>query len=100
MTGEWSYGHGGGLVPPVRLSNPSPMGYPGGVVFTPPPIFAFPSPPESKKGEGKKKAQQEEKEKNEENKREAYWEEMYDKDGIKFWKHTITNKTTYRDPYF
>lgn len=69
------------------------MGYPGGVVFTPPTMFALPSPPESKKAQQKK-------EKKEEKKREAYWEELYDKDGVRYWQHTVTKKTTYRDPYF
>ncbi|CAM9164723.1 unnamed protein product [Ectocarpus sp. 6 AP-2014] len=57
-TGEWHFGYGGGFVPPVGTVNPSPMGYPGGPVFTPSPVpggTLFPvavAAPPGKEGEG------------------------------------------------
>ncbi len=94
MTGEVS----GGLVSPVSTINPSPIGYPGGMVFTPSPVPAGFAPAPTYVVAPPLNGKKEKKEKKE-GKREAYWEEVYDKDGDKFWKHTITKKTTYRDPY-
>lgn len=96
MTGEVS----GGLVSPVSTINPSPMGFPGAVftpspvppAFTPAPAFVVAAPLNGKKNKKK--------EKKEEKGREAFWEEKFDKDGVKYWKHTVTKKITYRDPYF
>jgi len=71
-----------------------------GAVFTPSPVQpAFASAPAfvvapPLKGKKEKKKKGEEKEK------EAFWEEKYDKDGVKFWKHTVTKKKTYMDPYY
>ena len=91
MTGDIS----GGLVSPVSTINPTPIGYPGAVfapspvptVFAPSPAFVV-APPMNEKKEEKK----------EEGNKEAYWEEKYDGDGVRYWKHTITKKTTYSDP--
>eukprot|EP00903_Cladosiphon_okamuranus_P008947 g8562.t1 len=88
-TGEWSYGGvGGSLVSPVTTINPSPIGYPG-TVFTPSPVFAVapPAKKEKKKDDDKKKGK-------------GWWESMYDDDGDRYWEHTVTKKTTYKDPYF
>lgn len=93
MTGEWSYGVGGGLVSPVLAVNPSPvLAYPG-VVFTPSPVFAPPPPPPAKKKDEKKK---------DETKKEGkgWWEAVYDDHDNRYWEHTVTKKTTYKDPYF
>ncbi|CAM9686648.1 unnamed protein product [Ectocarpus sp. 13 AM-2016] len=92
-TGEWHFGYGGGFVPPVGTVNPSPMGYPGGPVFTPSPVpggTLFPvavAAPPAKKKEKKEKGK-------------GWWETMYNEDGDKYWEHTVTKKTTYKDPYY
>lgn len=85
MSGEWSYGVGGGLVSPVTI-NPSPIGYPG-AVFTPSPVIAVAPPKKEKKKDDDKK------------KGKGWWEQFYDDDGDRYWKHTVTKKTTYKDPY-
>ncbi len=94
MTGEWSYPYGGGLVSPISTVIPSPIGYPGTMftpspvptVFTPSPAFVIAPPVKGKK------------EKKEQGK--GFWDEEYDKDGGRFWRHTATKKTTYSDPYY
>lgn len=98
MTGEWSYGIGGGLVSPAVAVNPSPIiGYPGAAVFPPSPIFAAPQlAPAKKKDETKKDDKKDDKKKL----GRGWWETMYDDHGNRYWKHTVSEKTTYRDPYY
>lgn len=79
------------------------MGF-SGVVFTPSPMFALPSPPVMEKGD-KKKEKEQKKEKDqdqdqERKKEKGWWEAMYDKDGVRYWQHTVTKKTSYKDPYY
>ncbi|CAM9164646.1 unnamed protein product [Ectocarpus sp. 6 AP-2014] len=98
ITGEWTYGHGGGLVSPVGTVNPSPMGYPGGPVFTPSPVpggalYPFAVAPPAKKKDDDEKDEKKEKGK-------GWWETKYDEDGDRYWEHTVTKKTTYKDPYY
>ncbi|CAM9349098.1 unnamed protein product, partial [Hapterophycus canaliculatus] len=82
-TGETSYAFGGALVSPVGTVNPSPMVYPGGAaVFTPSPVYPV-APAKKKKEKGR-----------------GWWETKYDDDGDRYWEHTNTKKTTYKDPYF
>eukprot|EP00903_Cladosiphon_okamuranus_P008944 g8559.t1 len=54
---------------------------PAPVVMYPPP----PPPPEEKKEEKSDK--------------KGYWKEVFSEDGEKHWRHTGTNKKTYKDPY-
>lgn len=90
-TGEWSYGGvGGSLVSPVTTITPSPIGYTG-AMFTPSPVFAPPPPPPP----AEKKPKDDDKKKG-----KGWWETMYDDDGDRYWEHTVTKKTTYKDPYF
>lgn len=102
MTGEWTYGvGGGGLVSPVLAVNPSPVvGYPGAAVFTPSPIFAVPPPlpPAKKKNENKKEVKKDANQK--EGKGKGWWEVVFDDRGNRYWEHTVTKKTTYKDPYY
>lgn len=102
MTGEWSYGVGGGLVSPVAVVNPSPIvGYPAAAVFSPSPIFAPPPPPPvNTKGKNEKKEGQKEGEKEGKKEGRGWWETKYDDDGVRFWENTVTKKTTYKDPYY
>ncbi|CAM9601734.1 unnamed protein product [Ectocarpus fasciculatus] len=100
ITGEWTYGYGAGLVSPVGTVNPSPMGYPGGPIFTPSPVpggalYPFAVAPPAKK---EKKDDDEKDEKKEKGK--GWWETKYDEDGDRYWEHTVTKKTTYKDPYY
>ncbi|CAN0546372.1 unnamed protein product [Ectocarpus sp. 12 AP-2014] len=103
VTDEWAYVYGGGLsVPPVVAVSPTPMVYPHGVVFTPPPVYAAaPNPllPAKKKDTaGGQKDGDEKDEKKEKGK--GWWEVTYDEDGDRYWEHTVTKKTTYKDPYY
>ena len=99
MTGEWTYGIAGGTVSPVLAVNPSAvLAYPG-AAFTPSPVFTpFLLPPAKKKDETKKDDNK--KDNDQKKKVTGWWEQMYDEDGDRFWKHTVSQKTTYEDPYF
>eukprot|EP00903_Cladosiphon_okamuranus_P008945 g8560.t1 len=97
VTGEWSYGVGGGLVSPVLAVNPSPIvGYPG-AVFSPSTIFAAPLAPPAKKGNEKKEEVKKDASKKE---GKGWWEAVFDDRGNRCWVHTVTNRMTHKDPYY
>ncbi|CAN0092652.1 unnamed protein product [Ectocarpus fasciculatus] len=102
VTGEWSYVYGGGLsVPPVVAASPSSMVCSHGVVLTPPPVYAAAS--RSHLPAKKKDAADEKKDddrKDEKKKGKGWWETKYDEDGDRYWEHTVTKKTIYKDPYY
>ncbi|CAB1114903.1 unnamed protein product [Ectocarpus sp. CCAP 1310/34] len=103
VTGEWAYVYGGGLsAPPVVAVSPTSVVYPHGVVVMPPPVYAAaPNPPlpaKKKDVAGGQKDCDEKDEKKEKGK--GWWETKSDKDGDRYWEHTVTKKITYKDPYY